>query len=436
MEQTGTGANSSPFSAAVADVPDRIGGHFDTLKPPRPRILSLCCLYPNPMNPGQGLFVRSRVQHLAGLAEVVMVSPVAIVQYGNAKGKRLQSGICPARRRDGQLSVLHPRWFYLPLSGSLTAVWLFLQLLPRLAGIRKEFPFEIIDTHFGHPEGVAGALLSLVFKVPFTMTLRGNEPKHSRSLLGRFCTGWSLRRASRVFTVSERLRQFAIDLGAVPQKVKVIPNGVDGTVFSPRDRGTCRTRHGLSPDRPLIVSVGALVQRKGHHRIIRALASMSVEGVTPHLAIAGGHGPEGAYEDHLRRLVSELGLQSSVRFLGPVAPETVAEVMSAADVLCLASTNEGWPNVVHEALACGTPVVATDVGAVPYLLAGGRYGVIVPVNDQAALRDALEQSLQKKWDRPAISAWGRSRGWDQVAGEVLEEIQAVVAADRNSRTAG
>jgi teichuronic acid biosynthesis glycosyltransferase TuaC len=390
------------------------------------RILSLCCLYPNPRAVSQGLFVHRRLQHLAELADVMVVAPIAVVQYAGSTGKalRIRRRTCSFRRQEGSVTVLHPRWFYPPLSGSLTALWLFLRLAPALARIRKEFPFDVIDTHFGHPEGVAGALLSSLMHVPFTMTLRGNEPKHSRGLLGRFCMSWALRRASGVFAVSGRLRDFAVELGAAPGKVKIIPNGMDSAVFFPRDRIACRLKHGFKTDQPLIVSAGALVERKGHHRIIDAVTAISARGKTPQLAIVGGFGPEGAFESKLRELVSARRLESSVRFLGQVAPEVLAELLSAADVSCLASTNEGWPNVVHEALACGTPVVATDVGAVPEMLAG-KYGVVVPVNDPVALACGLEKALEMHWDRDAIAAWGQARGWRQVATEVLAEMQAI-----------
>jgi teichuronic acid biosynthesis glycosyltransferase TuaC len=421
---------SSPDFSAAASSPVR-----KTVPCDAPRVLSLCCLYPNALAPGQGLFIERRLQHLAELTEVRVVAPLAVIQYGAPSGKRIRmrERSCPAHRQDGRISVLQPRWFYPPLSGALTAFWLFLRLAPMLVRIRRRFPFEIIDTHFGHPEGIAGAMLSLALNVPFTMTLWGNEPKHSRSPLGRFWMRWALRRASGIFTVSDRLRQFAIGLGAGPEKVRVIPNGIDAAVFSARDRAVCRTKHGFAPNRPLIVSAGALVERKGHHRIIQALAAMAREPNPPQLAIAGGRGPEGEYEQQIRQLVSSLGLDSAVHFMGPLEPGALAEVMSAADVFCLASTNEGWPNVVHEALACGTPVVATDVGAVPELLDRGRYGVIVPVNDPLALLRALQEALRRKWDRDAIAAWGQARGWGQVAGEVLREMQAIV---RETRTAG
>jgi glycosyltransferase involved in cell wall biosynthesis len=427
-----------PF--AVAAAVSNTAGAEDAPRPfgRRPRILSLCCLYPNPAAPGQGLFVQRRLRQLAELADVRVAAPFAIVQYGNQNGRKIWIGErrCPSGRQDGNLTVWRPRWFYPPWSGSLTPFWLFLRLLPALARMRKEFRFEVIDAHFGFPEGITGALLASALHVPFTVTLRGNEPKHSRTRAGRFWMRWALRRASRVFAVSERLRQFAIGLGVEPQHAVVIPNGVDAAVFFPRDRVECRRKHGLPLERRLIVSAGALVERKGHHRIIQALAGMQAGKRKPQLAIAGGPGPEGNYQEELRRMVSRLGLEADVRFLGPLNAHALAEVMSAADVFCLASANEGWPNVVHEALACGTPVVAADVGAVPEMLGGGRRGEIVPVNDPGALQRALEQSLEKEWDRRAISSWAQSRGWRQVACEVLDCMQTVLAPDPKSGCAG
>ncbi len=392
------------------------------------RILSLSCAYPNPVEPQLGIFVRRRLQQLAGLSEVRVAAPFTVVKYGNPKGKRFRIGKnqCPDDRQDGAIQVVHPRWFYVPFGGGLTAFLLFLQVLYPLARMRRLFPFEVIDTHFGYPDGIAGALLSMALRVPFTMTLRGNEPKHARNLAGRCCMGWALRKASRVFTVSERLRQFAIGLGASADRVKTIPNGVDTSVFFPRDRRACRDKYGLAPDRLIVLSAGALVERKGHHRIIEALGAFSGEGTEVQLLIAGGAGPEGDYESRIRQAISSSGLRQAVRFLGVIDSEAMAEVMSAADVLCLASTNEGWPNVVHEALACGTPVVATDVGAIPDMLPDNRYGLIIPVNDDSALRSALKKALKMTWDRPAISAWGMARSWRQVAQEVLQEMRAIV----------
>ncbi len=397
----------------------------------RPRVLSLCCVYPNPAQPRQGIFVQRRLQGLAELTDLKVVSPVAFLQYGNPRGERLRlgRGNIPGQQEDGKLTILYPRWFYPPFSGGTIPVWLFVSLAHDLLRIRRKFPFEIIDTHFGFPEGIAGYLLSSFLGVPFTMTFRGNEPKHSLSRIGRFWMTRAARKASRIFAVSERLRQFAIDLGAAPEG-KTISTESIRRCFRPRDRVACRIKHGLALDRPVILSAGALVERKGHHRILEALRSIASGGTSVQLAIAGAAGPEGQYERKLRDLTTQLGLEESVRFLGGLSPEALAEVMSACDVFCLASTNEGWPNVVHEALACGAPVVATDVGAVPEMLAGGQNGLVVPVKNRAALASALQEALGRDWDRQAIAAWGRARSWGQVASEVFAEMQTILEERR------
>jgi len=129
-----------------------------------------------------------------------------------------------------------------------------------------------------------------------------------------------------------------------------------------------------------------------------------------------------------------LDLEDRVRFCGPVDGDTMAELMSAADIFCLASTNEGWPNVVHEALACGAPVVATRVGAIPEMLASGR-GLIVPVNDPFQLKEALALAFQMNWDRAAASAWARARSWEEVAAELYHEMEMIVQSRANRKTA-
>ena len=187
--------------------------HEDAQAPAR--ILSICCLYPNSLHPGQGLFCAAPATTPVG--DCGSAGNRAFRRHAIWEPERREYSYpgrsSPVRTQAGGVSVLHPRWFYPPLSGSLTGLWLALRLLPLLTRLRKEFPFAVIDTHFGHPEGVAGALLSGALKIPFTMTLRGNEPKHSRSRMERFWMAWALRRASRVFTVSGRLRRFRDRIG-------------------------------------------------------------------------------------------------------------------------------------------------------------------------------------------------------------------------------
>jgi glycosyltransferase involved in cell wall biosynthesis len=239
--------------------------------------------------------------------------------------------------------------------------------------------------------------------------------------------GWALRRAARVIAVSERLRQFAVGLGVDPGRTATVPNGVDATVFHARNRIEIRERLGVASGKKMVLSAGNLVQEKGHHRALLAVETLRRSGIDAELFIAGGPGREGGarYAEELHAIAATPELSGHVRFLGLVEPPSLAEYMCAADVFCLASYREGWPNVVHESLACGTPVVGTDVGAVPDLVPSEVYGYVVPRDDQAALTKALEAALTREWDRSAISSWAGSRTWDHVAREVLAEIESI-----------
>lgn len=371
---------------------------------------------------------------MLGLAEIKVMAPLAMVDYAaiwsGTGGKRRS---VPSRRWDEDLEIFHPRWLYPPGAGALSTLFLSASLLPRIWRLQRHYRFELIDAHFGHPTAAAAALMSAAFGQPFVVTLRGDETRHATYSLRRFWMSWALRRACRVITVSERLRQFAIGLGVPPDRVCTIPNGIDPRIYYPRDRPAARAKHGIPPDQPMLLSAGYLIERKGHHRAIAALAALRRNGIPAGLWIVGGAGREGRYEGRLRDLARELAVEEHVHFAGSVPQDTVAEYMSAADVFCLASSREGWPNVVHEALGCGTPVVASDVGGTPDLIPSAEYGTVVPIGDQAALESALQQALSRGWNRAAIAAWAQSRSWDQVAVEVIRQARQGIAEDKRLR---
>ncbi len=392
-----------------------------------PRVLSLSTEFPNPREPGKGLFVRSRLEAIRSRAPLFVVAPIASLDYANPQRNLLAAVGIPREREEGCLQVLHPRWLYPPYGGWTNAFFLFARLLPVLARLRARRPFDVIDAHFAHPEGIAAVLLGRILGRPVLVTLRGSELRYYRQRSKRYWMSWALRRADRVIAVSNGLRDLAVDLGVDPQRVTTVPNGIDADVFFRRDRLACRSSHGIAPADRIILSAGDLAELKGHHRIIAAVKNLNDRGVRSRLLIAGGIGRSGRHAETLRRQVTANGLGDRVAFLGEVTQETLAELMSAADVFCLASSTEGWPNVVNEALACGTPVVATDVGAVRQMIVSDRYGFVVPIHDGEALAEALRAALSGQWDHEAISARGRSRSWSQVAEDVLEQMRAVMA---------
>ena len=392
-------------------------------------VLSFTTVYPRPGAPNLGVFVRSRLQAMTSAASVRVVAPVAWMEYGNSKhpfpGRLERTSI------DGRLEVLRPRWFYLPGTPWLTPALLAICSLWSFRGIR----FDIIDAHFGHPAGEAACLLSLCTGRPFAVTLRGNETMHAKDRLVGWWMRWALRRASRVITVSERLREFAIGIGVDPDRAITIPNGINPEVFYPRDRTLCRSRLGMREQAKHVLSVGYLIERKGHHHAIEALLQMRTAGLDAELWIVGDRGGEGNFEEPLRALTARHGLSQVVHFVPGTPQDTLAEYMTAADVLCLASSREGWPNVVHEALACGTPVVATDVGGVPDMLPNRSFGFVVPILpsgqiDAVSLRNSLELAVQSVWDRVAISRWGHARTWGAVGEEAVRQLELAASRGR------
>jgi glycosyltransferase involved in cell wall biosynthesis len=249
-----------------------------------------------------------------------------------------------------------------------------------------------------------------------TVTLRGTEARLVRSYRGRRRVAAALRRASRIFTVSDSLRRLALEVGAEPERVAVVPNGVDTERFHPVDRDEARRALGISPDAQVLISVGTLVERKGFHRVIELLPELRERFPELVYLVVGGAGPEGDMGAELRRQAETLGVAEAVHFLGPKAPDELRGPLSAADLFVLPTRNEGWANVFLEAMACGLPVIATDVGGNREVVASPALGTIVPFGDRDALAAAVAEGLGAAWDREAIEGYARSNGWeDRVA---------------------
>jgi glycosyltransferase involved in cell wall biosynthesis len=338
----------------------------------------------------------------------------------------------PAEEVQDGVRVLHPRFLSVPgIFKCLDGLLLFLGTLPTLVRLRREQRFDAIDAHFIYPEGLAAVLHGLVFRVPVLVTVRGLLPLLIRYRLRRPQLRFTLRRAARLIAVSRSLAESVVAEGVEPGRVRVIENGIDPAVFHPLDRLEARRSLDLPglpelpEDVPLLVSVGTLAPRKGFHLVLAAMASLRGRFPNLRFAIVGGPGAEGAVEGELRALAERLGLADRVVFAGPRGRGELAAWYSAADLFVLASAHEGCPNVVLEALACGTPVVATPVGNVPELLDRPEVGIVVE-RQVPALAAGIAEALSREWDRDAIRARIGSRTWAAVGQEVLEEIRAAV----------
>jgi glycosyltransferase involved in cell wall biosynthesis len=306
----------------------------------------------------------------------------------------------------------------------LDGVFLFLSCWWQARKIRKTFPFDLIDAQLAFPDGFAAYLLSRLFKVPFTVTLRGHDVNHLPVFPVRrrqICL--ALKGASRVMAVAEALRIAAVDLGCPSQNTETIPNGVDRTLFYPTERDAARRLLGLPASAKIILTVGHLVERKGHHLVVQALASMVAERNEDYfLAVVGGPGEEGDLRSLIESEVIRLGLTERVRLVGPVANEKLQPWFSAADLFCLASSKEGWANVLLESLACGTPVVATNVWGTPEVICSPALGILVDRTVES-LASGLHDGLTRQWDRKELVDYASRFTWERVGDRVAKNYR-------------
>lgn len=304
------------------------------------------------------------------------------------------------------------------------ALSMFLGCLRRVAELNRRWKIDCVDAHFLYPDGLAAVLLGKYFGVPVTVSARGTDVNvYPRFRLIRPMIRWTLARADGVIAVSSALKDVMLGLGAEEKKIRVIPNGVDPGRFQPTPAAEAKRTLGLLEERLIIVSVGSLIPSKGHQLLIRAFGRIVARHQGLRLYILG----EGPERPSLVRLVNALGLQESVHLVGRRPNNELGMWFSAATVSCLMSSQEGWPNVVTESLACGTPVVATRAGGIPEIIHSPELGLLVEPTVDAAVA-GLEQALAKNWNREAISQQTRARTWDQVAAEVEEMLRAQVEA--------
>jgi teichuronic acid biosynthesis glycosyltransferase TuaC len=389
------------------------------------RVLVLSSTFPNAQQPTRGVFVQHRIRRLAKRCEIVVVAPLP--WFPMNRWLRGERDAVPRVEDQAGLRVYHPRFFSLPRYGKcLDGVLYFLCLLPFIARLRRSFPFEVIDAHFAFPDGLAATLLGRAFGCPVVITLRGSIVRLSGYRLHRPQLRWALRRADRVTAVSQSLRDVAVGLGLPAGRVRVIPNGVDPLLFSPMSQAEARRQCGLPENATILLTVAGLYEGKGQHTIIEALPSLVARVSDARYVMVGSPRPGETYQRRLEGMVRKLGLEGKVLFAGPRPQSELRSWFSAADVSVLATQSEGWPNVLLESLACGTPVVATAVGGAPEIVRDGHDGFLVPRGDRAGFHDALLRALEQPWDRAAIVRRARQFDWTESVEQALDELNAAL----------
>lgn len=395
-----------------------------------PAVVVFSSLFPSREQPQAGLFIRERMFRVGKVLPITVVAPVPWFPFQRLI-RRFRPNFRPeppaSEMQDG-VEVLRPRFFSVPgVLKQLDGLSMAIASFPTLRRLRRAGRLDVLDSHFGYPDGYAATLAGRWLGVPVAVTLRGTEARHARTPFFRPLLRSALRRADRVVAVADALKRVAMSLGIDERRVRVVGNGVDPTIFRRAPREEARRALGIPPNARVLITVGGLVERKGFHRVIECIEELRQRFPTLQYLVVGGASPEGDWSARLRDQVAALGLQEAVRFLGPIPPAELRTPLSAADVFVLSTRNEGWANVLLEAMACGLPVVTTDVGGNAEVVSSPALGTLVPFGDRTALTAALVRALERTWDREAILAHARRNAWDARVEVLVEEFRALAA---------
>jgi len=388
------------------------------------KILVITQLFPNPLRPREGYPILREIKELAKRTEVKVIAPIS----GPFPPRRTR---VPGYERVDGIDVCHPWFFTLPfLSRWLNGVSYFAFALNPLRKLRKTFDFDLIYAAFVYPDGFASVLLGRYFKKPVVLEAVGSDINMVTRVKSRkWLTRWALKRANKVVSVSEALKQRILEIANLRSKDVVVNyRGADHIVESSHfDREAFLKQHGLSPRSPVLLSIGHFIPLKEHIFLIDIVGSLK----SPcQLVIVG----DGKLRERYWERVKELGLDGRVKVLGPCLPDEMVRWYSAADILVHPSLSEGLPNVVLEAMKMSLPVVASRVGGLPEIIEHGENGFLFPPKGGQRLTEILEDLIDDAKKRKEIGRRGlnslRKKGmtWNdrttnllRVFGEVLEK---------------
>ncbi|KQM86106.1 glycoside hydrolase [Sphingomonas sp. Leaf23] len=384
------------------------------------RVLTLATLFPDAVRPNFGVFVERQTLGLAALEEVEVrvVAPIGLPPFPLSLHPAYRAlSALPQREVWKGLRVERPRFLNLPATqGRFHVAALVRRLLPMLTRLRESFAFDVIDAEFFFPDGPAAVALGRHFGVPVSIKARGADIHHWGHAPA---TAAQVRGAGQaadgLLAVSQSM---ADDIAAagIDRPVRVHRTGIDRTRFGTIDRATARQRLGVTG--PLVVSLGALIPRKGHRIVLDAVAALP--GVA--LWIVGG-GPDQAA---LAARIAELGIGDRVKLTGPMPHRDLPDLLAAADVMALASSSEGLANAWVEALASGTPIVIPDAGAAREVVAVPAAGRIV-ARESSAFAQGIAAVLSQPVDGQATRAVVDAFSWERNAAELREHLAGLVA---------
>ena len=398
-------------------------------------VLVFSSLFPNKIQPNNAIFIKNRMAAVAKqrnytvkvVAPVPYFPPLPLADKLFIRWRHFTR--IPKHEFLENLEIWHPRYIVTPKIGmSFYGLSMFLGTLPLLKKIYSDFPFDLIDGHYIYPDGLAAILAGRMFRVPVVLSARGTDINlYPQFPLIKKIIQYTLKKTNKCIAVCEDLKKIMMSLGIEDEKINVIPNGIDQEQFYRIEKSAARGKIGLPVRGKVLLAVGSLIERKGHHLLIDALGIMKKENRLSFVTYIVG---EGEWHDKLAIAIKRNNLDEYVFLQGQVDNKDLLYWYNAADLFFLGSSREGWPNVISESLACGVPVIATSVNGVPEIINSDDYGVVLKERTASYFAQEIPKAMNRSWDYDKIYQYGQSRTWDTVAAEVCSTFAEVMEVNK------
>lgn len=383
-------------------------------------VLMLSTLFPDMSRPNFGVFVERQARELASRegVEVTVLAPLGLPPWPlSLAGRYAPLRALPRVEKWKKLTVHRPIFPIVPgVGGRLNVTTMARAILPLVRRLHREKPFDVIDASFFFPDGPVAQRIAKKLGIPYSVKARGADIHYWGK---RRDTKKAVRRAGEdaagLLAVSAAMRASMAGMGIDAGKIRVHYTGVDLDSFELADRAMAKAALGF--EGPVVLCVGALIPRKGQDLLVRALQQLP--DVT--LLLAG----QGQYRHTLEKLALELGVERRIGFLGAVPHHKLPRIYAAADVMALCSASEGLANAWVEALACGTPIVISDVGGARELLDRPAAGRIV-ARDPDAIAAAIHDLLADPPDPSAVRQAALRFTWTANGDTLLTHLREIV----------
>ncbi len=394
-------------------------------------ILAISATFPSSTDPSRGVFVKERLKALALLddVQVRVLAPTPWFPPLKRFSKWYRWSQFPYEEQIEGLPVYRPRYFLPPkVGGYVHPQLMHAAIVSAVDRIYREFRFDVLDAHYVYPAGALAVRLADRFNVPVVMTGRGEDMMRfpELPLVGNQIRR-ALKRAQGAIGVSQEIATRMLEHGASPDRTHVIANGVDTEKFYPKPQQDCRHALGLPLDGRIIVSVGDLLELKGFHLLVEAMPEVLRHEPKAMLIIVGGPGRFGRdHSSEIRAAIDRHQLHAHVRMVGARPHGELIDWYNAADLYAMMSSREGSPNVLLEALACGTPAIGTPVGGIPDELQDSARGELIPERTSKAAAATIVRALARSWDRQQIRGALMQRTWEATAQRVHQVLRDAV----------